>query len=104
MVVGDDKSKVRAEWGRAIGLFRYQLIREAAGSARSPKCRGKLVREIAPRAHTDPFGRRIWVSRQALDRWIRVGAQVVSTHWCPVRASASRAPQQRCWRWRWCWA
>lgn len=30
MVFGDDETKVRAERARAIGLFRYQLIREAA--------------------------------------------------------------------------
>jgi hypothetical protein len=52
-VVGDDEVKVRAERARAIGLFRYQLIREAADAAYSTKERGKMVRELASREHTD---------------------------------------------------
>ena len=35
------------------------------------KQRGKLVREIAGRTHTDPFGNQISISRETLDRWIR---------------------------------
>jgi len=70
-VVGDDEVKVRAERARAIGLFRYQLIREAADAAHSTKERGKMVRELASGEHTDPFGRRVRVSRQTIDRWIR---------------------------------
>ena len=71
MVVGDGEEKVRAERARAIGLFRYQLIREAADAALSAKQRGKMVRELASREHTDPFGRRVRISRQTIDRWIR---------------------------------
>jgi putative transposase len=71
VVVGDDEAKVRSERARAIGLFRYQLIREAADPAHSTKMRGKMVRELASREHIDPFGRRVRVSRQTLDRWIR---------------------------------
>jgi hypothetical protein len=56
-MVGDDEAKVRAERARAIGLFRYQLIREAADPVHSTKERGKLVRELAGSEHTDPFGR-----------------------------------------------
>lgn len=67
----DDEAKVRAERARLIGLFRYQLIREAADPAYSTKARGRMVRQIAEREHTDPFGRRVRVSRQTLDRWIR---------------------------------
>jgi putative transposase len=67
----DDEQRVRAERARLIGLFRYQLIREAADPVHSTKARGRLVRAIADREHTDPFGRRIRVSRQSLDRWIR---------------------------------
>ena len=67
----DDEAKVRAERARAIGLFRYQLIREAADAAHSTKERGKMVRELASREHTDPFGRRVRISRQTIDRWIR---------------------------------
>lgn len=71
MAVGDDEEKVRAERARAIGLFRYQLIWEAADAAHSTKQRGKMVRELASREHTDPFGRRVRISRQTIDRWIR---------------------------------
>ena len=71
VAVGDDEVKVRAERARAIGLFRYQLIREAADPAHSTKERGKMVRELASREHTDPFGRRVRISRQTIDRWIR---------------------------------
>ena len=71
MAVGDDEAKVRAERARAIGLFRYQLIREAADAALSTKERGKMVRELASREHLDPFGRRVRISRQTIDRWIR---------------------------------
>ncbi len=70
-MVGDDEVKVRAERARAIGLFRYQLIREAADAAHSTKQRGKMVRELASREHTDPFGQRVRISRQSIDRWIR---------------------------------
>jgi putative transposase len=71
VAVGDDEAKVRADRARAIGLFRYQLIREAADSAHSTKERGRMVRELASREHTDPFGRRVRISRQTIDRWIR---------------------------------
>jgi putative transposase len=71
VAVGDDEAKVRAERARAIGLFRYQLIREAADPAHSTKERGKMVRELASREHTDPFGRQVRISRQTIDRWIR---------------------------------
>ena len=37
----------------------------------STKQRGKLVREIAGRSHTDPFGGQVRYSRDTLDRWIR---------------------------------
>jgi putative transposase len=68
---GDDETKVRAERSRAIGLFRYQLIRDAADPAHSTKQRGKMVRELACGEHTDPFGQRVRISRQTIDRWIR---------------------------------
>ena len=67
----DDEQRVRAERARLIGLFRYQLIREAADPAYSTKARGRLVRQLAAAEHADPFGRRVRVSRQTLDRWIR---------------------------------
>jgi putative transposase len=71
MAVRHDEVAVRAERARAVGLFRYQLIREPADPALSTKARGRLVREIAAREHLDPSGRRRRISRDTLDRWIR---------------------------------
>lgn len=70
-VSAEDEAKTRAERARAIGLFRYQLIRDAADSGYSTKQRGRMVRAIAAGQHTDPFGRRVRISRQTLNRWIR---------------------------------
>lgn len=61
----------RRERGHAVGLFRYQLICPALDAELSTKARGRLVREIASKEHTDPFGARVRYSRDTLDRWIR---------------------------------
>jgi putative transposase len=71
MAVRHDEVGARTERARAIGLFRYELIREAADPAHSSKTRGRLVREVAAREHLDPAGRRRRISRDTLDRWIR---------------------------------
>jgi putative transposase len=71
MMVRHDEAAARTERARAIGLFRYQLIREAADPALSSKARGRLVRQIAAAEHLDPSGRCVRVSRDTLDRWIR---------------------------------
>src|SRR3954470_20772326 len=71
MAVRDDEVAARTERARAIGLFRYQLIREPAEPGLSSRARGRLGREIAGREHTDPARRRVRVSRDTLDRWIR---------------------------------
>ena len=72
MAVRDDEVTARMARARAIGLFRYQLIREPADPRLSSKARGRLVREIAAREHIDPAGRSVRVSRDTLDRWIRL--------------------------------
>jgi putative transposase len=69
--VRDDEVAARTEQARAIGLFRYQLIREPADPGLSSKARGRLVRQIAAREYVDPVGRRRRISRDTLDRWIR---------------------------------
>ena len=69
--VRQDEARARSERARAIGLFRYQLIREAADPVHSTRARGRLVRAVAAGEHTDPAGRRVRVSRDTLDRWIR---------------------------------
>ncbi|WP_230865329.1 DDE-type integrase/transposase/recombinase [Mycobacterium canetti] len=61
----------RRERAQAIGLFRYQLICPALDEGLSTKQRGRLVREIAGRTHTDPFGNQMCISRETLDRWMR---------------------------------
>lgn len=90
----DDKNG-RAERAREVGLFRYALIREAADPSLSTKQRGRLVRDLAEREHTGPFGQRVQVSRVTLDRWIlswrRGGfdALLPSTRYCDPRTSAA---------------
>ena len=66
----DDDQARRVERARAIGLFRYMLIREAADPALTARQRGRLVRQIAAVPHTDPEGRTVRISRWTLDRWI----------------------------------
>lgn len=66
-----NEDQVRAERARAIGLFRYALIREAADPGLSTKQRGRLVRALAGQEHTGPFGDAVRVSRGTIDRWIR---------------------------------
>ena len=66
-----DGDGARLERARAIGLFRYQLIREAADPGVAPRARGRMVRALTQATHVDPFGRRVRVSRASLDRWIR---------------------------------
>jgi putative transposase len=67
----DDEATARSERARLIGLFRYGLIREAADPGHSTRARGRLVRAVAAAEHLDPTGRRVRVSRDTLDRWIR---------------------------------
>ncbi|OOK76792.1 helix-turn-helix domain protein [Mycobacterium kansasii] len=71
MGVINTEDEKRRERGHAVGLFRYQLICPALDKDLSTKARGRLVRGIAAREHTDPFGARVRYSRDTLDRWIR---------------------------------
>ena len=48
-----DDAATRSERARAIGLFRYGLIREAADPAHSTRARGQMVRAVAAIEHTD---------------------------------------------------
>jgi putative transposase len=68
---GAEEERKRAARAEQVALFRYQLIREAADPALSTRQRGRMVREIASRAHEGPFGEPVIVSRATLDRWIR---------------------------------
>ncbi len=90
-----DHSQGRADRAREVGLFRYALIREAADASLSTRERGRLVRDLAAREHTGPFGERLLVSRVTLDRWIltwrRGGfdALLPSTRHCDPRTTAA---------------
>src|SRR5260370_2123693 len=68
---GAEEDRKRAARAEQVALFRYQLIREAADPALSTRQRGRLVRELAARAHPGPSGEQVAVSRATIDRWIR---------------------------------
>jgi putative transposase len=67
----DDDTRRRAERARRVGLFRYELIQEVIDPALSTRARGRLVRALAEREHTGPFGAPVRVSRHTIDRWAR---------------------------------
>ena len=68
---GAEEDRKRAARAEQVALFRYQLIREAADPALSTRQRGRLVRELAGKAHPGPFGEPVTVSRETIDRWVR---------------------------------
>ena len=68
---GAEEERKRAARAEQVALFRYQLVREAADPALSTRQRGRMVREIASKAHQGPFGEPVIVSRGTIDRWIR---------------------------------
>ena len=72
MSAADEEENARRERARAVGMFRYQLIRDAADPGLSSMQRGRMVRAIAGREHIDPAGRSVRYSRDHLDRWIRM--------------------------------
>ena len=71
MSKAEEEEQARLERARAVGLFRYMLIREAADPALSTRQRGAMVREIAAREHAGPSGEPVRVTRWTLDAWIR---------------------------------
>lgn len=66
-----DQSVKRRERAQQVALFRYQVICPALDPDLSPRARGRIVRAIAERTHTGPFGGTHQYSRDTLDRWIR---------------------------------
>jgi len=72
MSKAEEEEQARLERARAIGLFRYMLIREAADPALTSRQRGAMVREIAAREHAGPSGQPVRVTRWTLDKWIRL--------------------------------
>jgi putative transposase len=71
MSLSDAEQARRAERARAVGLFRYALVRQAADAGLSSRQRGRLVRSLAEADHVDPDGGRVRVSRKTIDRWVR---------------------------------
>jgi putative transposase len=71
MSLSDAEQARRAERARAVGLFRYALVREAADAGLSSRQRGQLVRRLAGAEHVGPDGVRVRVSRKTIDRWVR---------------------------------
>lgn len=72
MSVEHDKDE--AAWrarAQQVALWRYQLICPALDPGLSTKARGRVVRAIAARTHTGPFGGQVSYSRDHIDRWIR---------------------------------
>jgi len=72
MSKAEEEEQARLERARAIGLFRYMLIREAADPVLSSRQRGAMVRELAAREHAGPSGQPVRVTRWTLDVWIPV--------------------------------
>ena len=95
MTAAADEEARRAGRARAVALFRYSLIREAADPELSTRQRGRLVRELASRPHAGPFGEQVTVSRPSLDRWIRAwragGFDALAP---PARQVTPRAPAE----------
>jgi putative transposase len=75
MSKAEEEEQARLERARAVGLFRYMLIREAADPALSSRQRGAMVRAIAAREHEGPSGQPVRVTRWTLDVWIRAWRQ-----------------------------
>ncbi len=72
MAVRDDEHAARAERARQIGLFRYQLVREAADPELSAQGSGAGWCARSPGGSTlIRSGGGCGISRDTLDRWIR---------------------------------
>jgi putative transposase len=65
-------NQTRRQKAEETALWRYQLIREAADPSLTAKQRGGLVRQLASRVHPGLDGHPKRVSRETIDRWIKV--------------------------------
>ncbi len=90
-----DEQARRRQQAEQVAYWRYQLIRDAADPALSPRARGQLVRSLADTVHKGPFGQDVRVSRQTLDRWIRTWRRGGFTALQPpARQVTPRTPQE----------
>ena len=62
----------RKDRAEKTAMFRYHLIREAADPSVSVRQRGVMVRALAATGHPGPFGGTVHISRETIDRWIRL--------------------------------
>ena len=102
MAFSHDEERVRAERARAIGLFRYSLIREAADAKLSTRQRGRLVRAMAEREHDGPV-RAAGAGLPGHDRPVDPGLaprRLRRPGADPARGRR-RAPRPTCSSWRW---
>src|SRR5260370_33206629 len=92
MSKAEEEEQARLERARAVGLFRYMLIREAADPALSSRQRGVMVREIAAREHAGPSGEPGRVTRWTRDVGIRAGRHggFAALAPCPRRSERAR--------------
>jgi putative transposase len=67
----EQEARLRAERARRVALFRYELIQEVIDPALSTRQRGSMVRALAEREHDGPFGEKVRVARNTIDRWCR---------------------------------
>jgi putative transposase len=67
----EQEARLRADRARRIALFRYELIQDVIDPALSSRQRGSMVRALAEREHDGPFGEKIRVARNTIDRWCR---------------------------------
>ena len=65
------RKRRRAERARQVGAVPLRADPGGSRPALSTRQRGRLVCELAARAHPGPFGDPVGVSRATIDRWIR---------------------------------
>ena len=97
---GAEEDRRRAARAEQVALFRYQLIREAADPALSTRQRGRLVRELAARAHPGPFGdpvTRVAGHARPVDPGLAAGRVRRAGPAGPAGHAAHR--RRRCWSW-----
>ena len=65
-------NQTRRQKAEDVALWRYQLIRGAADASLTAKQRGQMVRGLASQTHQGLDGRPKQVSRETIDRWIKI--------------------------------
>lgn len=95
----DGEQRRRAERARRIALFRYESIQEVIDPALSSRQRGRLVRQLACREHTGPFGAPVRVSVPTLNRWCRWWRTGGFEALVPTPTRVEPRTLRRSWRW-----